>query len=98
MLTYRKEITPFMQRKKGLILLYQTFAFLMATSHNFNTIAYPYLNFAYPLDTFAYPRGVLHTPYSLSIELPNIVLNCFISFLITEDNKYQLWQYLSSID
>jgi hypothetical protein len=29
MFTYRKEITPFMQRKKGSILLYQTFAFLM---------------------------------------------------------------------
>ena len=27
--TYRKELTPFMQRKKGSILLYQTFAFLM---------------------------------------------------------------------
>ena len=29
MFTYRKELTPFMQRKKGSILLYQTFAFLM---------------------------------------------------------------------
>ena len=29
MFTYRKELTPYMQRKKGSILLYQTFAFLM---------------------------------------------------------------------
>ena len=29
MLTYRKERTPFMYRKKGLIRLYQTFAFLL---------------------------------------------------------------------
>ena len=29
MFTYRKELTPFMQRKKGSILLYQTFAFVM---------------------------------------------------------------------
>ena len=69
----------------------------LATIHNFNTIAYPYLKLAYPYGIFAYPkiknaypRGILNTPYSLSIELPNIVLNCFISFLITEDNKSQL--------
>ena len=35
MLTYRKEITPFMQRKKGLIQLYQTFAFLMEVTAGF---------------------------------------------------------------
>ena len=29
MFTYIKELTPFMQRKKGSILLYQTFAFLL---------------------------------------------------------------------
>ena len=29
MFAYRKEVTPFMQRKKGSILLYQTFAFLV---------------------------------------------------------------------
>ena len=29
MFTYGKEPTPYMQRKKGSILLYQTFAFLM---------------------------------------------------------------------
>ena len=33
--TYRKELTPFMQRKKGSILLYQTFAFLMVRMTGF---------------------------------------------------------------
>ena len=35
MFTYRKELTPFMQRKKGLIRLYQTFAFLMVEMRGF---------------------------------------------------------------
>ena len=35
MFTYRKELTPFMQRKKGSILLYQTFAFLMVRMTGF---------------------------------------------------------------
>ena len=37
--TYRKKLTPFMQRKKGWILLYQTYAFFLARDTYFNTIA-----------------------------------------------------------
>ena len=37
MFTYRKELTHFKQRKKGSILLYQTFTFLMAKNYYFDT-------------------------------------------------------------
>ena len=37
MFTYRKERTPFMQRKKGSILLYQTYEFNMALINVLNT-------------------------------------------------------------
>ena len=35
MFTYRKERTHYMQRKKGSILLYQTYAFLMVDGDGF---------------------------------------------------------------
>ena len=38
MFTYRKEITPFMQRKKVQYFLYQTFAFLMVEPRGIDSI------------------------------------------------------------
>ena len=53
MFTYRKEITPFMQRKKGSILLYQTFALLMVDPRGVEG------------GRAAYPRGLASEPSRL---------------------------------
>ena len=56
MFTYRKERTPFMQRKKGSILLYQTFAFLMAEKERFSHNAASGIACTVATKAFALPR------------------------------------------
>ena len=56
MFTYRKERTPYMQRKNGSILLYQTVAFLMAEKERFSHNAASGIACTVATKAFALPR------------------------------------------
>jgi len=60
MFTYGKERTPFMQRKKGSILLYQTFAFLMEKEEEIDrsSNAVSIWNFRFQIEFFGFKVAV----------------------------------------